>query len=142
MTEYKAAEALTRPFHRRVAYSAERLLEKNKDPLSEDLLVLMRSSTEPLIAALFGPPPASVNSAPPAGGRGLLPRRGGFRGVALQFSAQLDELLRVVERSQPHFIRCIKPNTSKLAHSFDPPTVLRQLRCGGVIEAVRIDSMP
>ena len=51
--------------------------------------VVMRQSSDKLIASLF-----AVQSAPT--GR----RRGGFRGVVLQFSAQLDELLRVVASSQ------------------------------------------
>uniref|UniRef100_A0A7S4BIM4 Myosin motor domain-containing protein n=1 Tax=Chrysotila carterae TaxID=13221 RepID=A0A7S4BIM4_CHRCT len=68
----------------------------------------------------------------------LTRRRGGFRGVVLQFATQLDELLRVVASSQPHFIRCIKPNTFKAAAHFDTDTILRQLRCGGVLEAVRV----
>ena len=110
-----------------VRYSVEQFLLKNKDPLSEDLLVLMRGSSEPLVASLFSqPPPPGASSALGAagkaagaagggvhggGGGGLLPRRGGgFRGVALSFVAQLDELLRVVGASQPHFVRGVKPN--------------------------------
>ena len=98
----------------------------------------MRSSAEGLVTRLFAPPPPPSAGATAPAGRGLLPRRGGFRGVALQFTAQLDELLRLVGRSQPHFIRCVKPNGEKLPRRFERPVVLRQLRCGGVLEAVRV----
>ena len=36
-----------------VTYSSEGLLEKNKDPISEDLLTLLRGSDEPSIRKLF-----------------------------------------------------------------------------------------
>lgn len=46
--------------------------------------------------------------------------------------------------TEPHSIRCIKPNAA-LTHShgrthrsFENANVLHQLRCGGVLEAVRI----
>ncbi|KAL1512290.1 hypothetical protein AB1Y20_005552 [Prymnesium parvum] len=116
-----------------VEYCAAGMLDKNKDALSEDLQVLMRSSSQPLVSEIFSATPAAKN----------LTRRsrgGGFRGVAVQFISQLDALLRVIGSSQPHFIRCIRPNSLKRAHLFDDELVLNQLRCGGVLEAVRVFS--
>jgi len=37
-------------------------------------------------------------------------------------------------------VRCIKPNLEQRADLFVRPLVLNQLRCGGVMEAVRISS--
>ena len=97
----------------------------------------MRVSSQPLVAAIF----CAVPHSPAAPHARIAGRRGGgFRGVALQFVAQLDALLRVVGSSAPHFIRCIRPNARKQAHLFDEELVLRQLRCGGVLEAVRVFS--
>ena len=95
--------------------------------------MLLRASSEPLCAALFAPRAA----ASPHGAR-----RGGskFRGVVLAFAADLDDLLRLVTASHTHFVRCVKPNGEKAAHLWDADMVLRQLRCGGVLEAVRVYS--
>jgi myosin-5 len=43
-----------------------------------------------------------------------------------------------LEGTEPHFIRCIKPNTSQLPNIFEQELVLQQLRCCGVLEVVRI----
>ena len=40
--------------------------------------------------------------------------------------------------SSPHFMRCIKPNSTKLPNSFNTDYVTRQLRCVGVMETTRI----
>ena len=40
--------------------------------------------------------------------------------------------------TQVHYIRCIKPNGLKSAVQFDMPGVIDQLRCAGVVEAIRI----
>lgn len=37
-----------------------------------------------------------------------------------------------------HYIRCIKPNETKMAWEFEPNMVLSQLRACGVLETIRI----
>ncbi|CAD7943154.1 unnamed protein product [Amoebophrya sp. A120] len=58
--------------------------------------------------------------------------------VSQQFRASLRDLMAVIYQSQPHFVRCIKPNSEKKAQIFTPPMALEQLTNSGVIEAVRI----
>ena len=48
-----------------VQYSARSFLTKNKDPLSEDLQVLLRASSDPLCAALFAPRAAAEPAGAP-----------------------------------------------------------------------------
>jgi len=43
-----------------------------------------------------------------------------------------------LESTTPHFICCIKPNAKKLPGIYDNELVLPQLRCCGLLEAVRI----
>ncbi|XP_022753232.1 myosin-2-like isoform X2 [Durio zibethinus] len=51
---------------------------------------------------------------------------------------QLYKLMHQLENTTPHFIRCIKPNCKQLPGTFEEDLVLRQLRCCGVLEVVRI----
>ena len=50
-----------------------------------------------------------------------------FQGVVAKFQLQLGELLAVVESSETHFVRCIKPNMVKSGTSWDSETVTKQL---------------
>jgi myosin-5 len=51
---------------------------------------------------------------------------------------QLNKLMQRLGSTEPHFIRCIKPNTQQLPNVVDQELVLQQLRCCGVLEVVRI----
>ena len=58
--------------------------------------------------------------------------------VGSQFSKQLQELRDKIDLTSPHYVRCLKPNDDLVPDSFDPVIVADQLRCAGVIEAVRV----
>jgi myosin-5 len=55
-----------------------------------------------------------------------------------KFRAQLETLLAAVATTNTHFVRCIKPNASLRPARFDDAFVLPQLRCSGVLEALRV----
>lgn len=61
-----------------------------------------------------------------------------FVSVGAQFKKQLHALMETLHTMEPHYVRCIKPNNLNSPMNFDNPNVLQQLRCGGVLEAVRI----
>lgn len=67
-------------------------------------------------------------------------RRSSIRGfsVASQFKLSLQSLVDDLDRTQPHYIRCIKPNPKKAPNSFAAGEVLKQLRYSGMMEAIRI----
>ncbi|KAH3803698.1 hypothetical protein DPMN_131965 [Dreissena polymorpha] len=50
----------------------------------------------------------------------------------------LTDLINKLQVAKPHFVRCIKPNTSKEAFKFVPDYVLAQLRYTGISETVKI----
>jgi len=60
------------------------------------------------------------------------------KSVGAQFSMQLAQLRSRIDATVPHYIRCLKPNDELIPDSFDPRRVVDQLRCGGVLEAVRV----
>ena len=46
--------------------------------------------------------------------------------------------MQIINQSGPHFVRCINPNRHKQARLFEDVKAVEQLRCGGVIEAMRM----
>lgn len=58
--------------------------------------------------------------------------------VSATFRRQLDELTTTLKMTEPHYIKCIKPNAIKAAGGFSPRLVVQQLRYSGVLEVVRI----
>lgn len=58
--------------------------------------------------------------------------------LANRFQSQLNQLISVLNSSDAHFVRCIKPNSTKAAGELDNSLVLRQLQYSGVLEAIQI----
>ncbi|KAH8044275.1 hypothetical protein JL720_17131 [Aureococcus anophagefferens] len=54
------------------------------------------------------------------------------------FRKQLSALMETLRSTDPHYIRCVKPNQPKRARLFEGAAVLEQLRCAGVFEATAI----
>lgn len=118
-----------------VEYSTEGWLEKNKDPLSENLTRLLSSSRDPHVAMLFADC-ADFEDAYTATKSRV--KKGLFRTVAQRHKEQLSSLMTQLHLTHPHFVRCILPNTRKRPKLFNGPLVLDQLRCNGVLEGIRI----
>ncbi|KAJ1999370.1 class II myosin, partial [Coemansia thaxteri] len=134
-----------------VEYSTEGWLEKNKDPLNENVTRLLGNSSEPFVAQLYADYADGSGSGPGgdidsnAGGSGgarsrvaTTLKRGAFRTVGQRHKDQLNMLMAQLNSTQPHFVRCILPNAEKRAGKIDTPLVLDQLRCNGVLEGIRI----
>ena len=118
-----------------VEYSTEGWLEKNKDPLSENITRLLSNSTDKHVAAIF------ADCADPDDESGAIRSRvkkGLFRTVAQRHKEQLSSLMNQLHSTHPHFVRCILPNLKKRPKQFHAPLVLDQLRCNGVLEGIRI----
>lgn len=116
-----------------VEYSTEGWLEKNKDPLNDNVTKLLASSKDRHIANLFadcGEEEATVSKS--------RVKKGLFRTVAQRHKEQLSILMGQLNSTHPHFVRCILPNHKKRPKLFSGPLVLDQLRCNGVLEGIRI----
>lgn len=55
-----------------------------------------------------------------------------------KFRGQLIGLVNNLYKTEPHFIRCVKPNQLKAPQMMDGVLTLRQLRYAGLFEAIRI----
>ncbi|MQM03597.1 hypothetical protein Taro_036381 [Colocasia esculenta] len=109
-----------------VIYQADQFLDKNKDYVVAEHQALLDSSTCPFVANLF--PPLSEETA----------KQSKFSSIGTRFKQQLQALMETLSTTEPHYIRCVKPNIVLKPGIFENFNVLNQLRCGGVLEAIRI----
>jgi hypothetical protein len=49
--------------------------------------------------------------------------------VGLAFKDDLKELIKTIETTKPHYVRCIKPNEKRSPSDFDERLTLQQLKC-------------
>ncbi|KAK4447484.1 myosin type-2 heavy chain 1 [Podospora aff. communis PSN243] len=118
-----------------VEYSTEGWLEKNKDPLNDNITRLLAASTDRHIAGLFAD---CAEQDDDVGGMRSRVKKGLFRTVAQRHKEQLSSLMAQLHSTHPHFVRCILPNHKKRPKQFNGVLVLDQLRCNGVLEGIRI----
>ena len=104
-----------------VMYTAEGWLDRNNDAVSEDLLALMRGSQNELLASLFTEETKAKRDT-----------------VATKFKISLAQLMETIGQTTTQYVRCIKPNQNKSPVEVNNEMVVEQLRCAGVIEAIRI----
>ena len=60
--------------------------------------------------------------------------------VGAAFRDSLNLLMENLNSTNPHYVRCIKPNDAKQSFTFDNKRAVQQLRACGVLETVRISA--
>merc|ERR1712136_455499 len=76
-------------------------------------------------------------SAPPDEGK-KKKKKGAAKTVSSVYLVQLNDLVTTLHSTEPHFIRCIVPNTHKKPLDTETPLIMHQLTCNGVLEGIRI----
>ncbi|KAJ6993639.1 myosin-17-like isoform X1 [Populus alba x Populus x berolinensis] len=109
-----------------VMYLADQFLDKNKDYVVAEHQDLLTASKCPFAAGLF-PPLAEESS-----------KSSKFSSIGSRFKLQLQSLMETLNSTEPHYIRCVKPNNLLKPAIFENANIIQQLRCGGVLEAIRI----
>uniref|UniRef100_A0A8C9W3P6 non-specific serine/threonine protein kinase n=1 Tax=Scleropages formosus TaxID=113540 RepID=A0A8C9W3P6_SCLFO len=149
----------------KVLYNVHGFLEKNRDTLPADIVVVLRTSENKLLQQLFSSPltktgnlatsrarvTAASRSLPSqlSSGRAKMDTMEMMRHpeettnmrrqtVASYFRHSLMDLLSKMVVGQPHFVRCIKPNDDRQALRFCKERVMVQLRYTGILETVSI----
>ncbi|KAJ4953949.1 hypothetical protein NE237_030781 [Protea cynaroides] len=109
-----------------VTYQADQFLDKNKDYVVAEHQELLTVSKCPFVAGLFPPLPEESSKASK------------FSSIGSRFKLQLQSLMETLSSTEPHYIRCVKPNNVLKPAIFENLNIINQLRCGGVLEAIRI----
>merc|ERR1711963_1287904 len=118
-----------------VSYNVTGWLEKNKDPVNDTVVDCLKRGTNQLMVHLWLDHPGQ--SAPPDEGK-KKKKKGASKTVSSVYLVQLGELMSTLHATESHFIRCIVPNTHKKPLEVEPPLIMHQLTCNGVLEGIRI----
>ncbi|XP_073043958.1 myosin-17-like [Primulina eburnea] len=109
-----------------VTYMADLFLDKNKDYVVAEHQDLLTASKCSFVAGLFPPLPEDSS------------KSSKFSSIGSRFKLQLQSLMDILSSTEPHYIRCVKPNSVLKPAIFENLNIIQQLRCGGVLEAIRI----
>jgi len=106
-----------------VKYDLAEFIAKNMEKLHNDTKKMFNTSDLKLVQEVAG---------------GRVRRSRGFKSVTSVFSKALNLLMANLKATEPYFVRCVNPNKKKTGTFFKRQVVEDQLRCGGIIEALRV----
>ncbi|KAG2022879.1 microfilament motor [Coprinopsis cinerea AmutBmut pab1-1] len=123
--ESRGAQFLVRHYAGDVMYNVAGMTDKNKDSLIKDLLDLIGTSGNAFLQNLFPdrPDPNSKKRPPTASDR-----------IKQSAGALVDKLMK----SQPSYIRTIKPNGNRSPSEYDTKAILHQIKYLGLQENIRV----
>ncbi|KAK6455403.1 P-loop containing nucleoside triphosphate hydrolase protein [Scheffersomyces xylosifermentans] len=129
-----------------VTYDIDGFIEKNRDTVGEGHLDVMKNTTNELlqsILAIIDKNAAALELSKSQSGTSTASSRVKTAAskkptLGTMFKNSLIELMKTIDSTNVHYIRCIKPNEQKKAWEFDSLMVLSQLRACGVLETIRI----
>merc|ERR1712066_351192 len=120
-----------------VSYNVTAWLEKNKDPVNDTVVDVLKRASNNLLVHLWRDHPGQSN--PPEEDKSKKKKKGGgAKTVSSVYLVQLAELMSTLHATEPHFIRCIVPNTHKQPLVVETELIMHQLTCNGVLEGIRV----
>lgn len=147
---------VVRHYAENVIYDGAGFLVKNNDALWEEIVQLLAESSQPFVAGLFdryesvGTSHTGRANGPLRPANEAVQQRAGARigsahdrprqTLGVQFKDSLVALMRTLDATRPHYVRCIKPNSAKMPLTFAAPLCVQQLRACGIIETIRISA--
>merc|ERR1712172_272867 len=120
-----------------VSYNVTAWLEKNADPVNDTVVDVLKQGSNALMVYLWREHPGQSN--PPEESKDKKKKKGGSsKTVSSVYLVQLGELMSILHATEPHFIRCIVPNTHKQPLVVETELIMQQLTCNGVLEGIRV----
>ena len=101
-----------------VEYTTTNFCKKNKDMISDEV-------TQVLQKTFFN---TNKNTS----------IRKSNKSVIIQFRKQLQDLMKTISPTDPHYIRCIKPTDDDLPNKFDRFRVNQQVKYSGILSAIKV----
>jgi len=115
-----------------VEYDITGFVEKNKDEVPKEGSQLLESSSNPFVRKLCAI--ITEHHKPITTGAKFAQNRG----VGHELTTQLRDIRDRIDATQPHYIRCFKPNSDLRPGDFQPALIANQLRYAGVLEALLV----
>ncbi|XP_036365572.1 unconventional myosin-Va isoform X4 [Octopus sinensis] len=130
-------------FAEKVTYTCQGFMEKNMDSVSDLQVETLRKSTNPFVLELFQEKKLERKLSTLTEESYLNPPKKSKKHkqtVGSQFKESLNSLMKTLSDTNPHYVRCIKPNDEKKPFKFHHKRVVEQLRACGVLETIRISA--
>ncbi|KAK3508827.1 hypothetical protein QTP70_009605 [Hemibagrus guttatus] len=151
----------------KVSYQIEGMMEKNKDPVPPELLSLLQKSEDPLLHSLFADSDTEGNS---RGHSKVVTVVSKFKKISARIKGKvyrtvvraamlygletvslrkrqeselensLENLMKILHSTTPHYTRCIKPNPDCKPLTFKKEEVITQLEACGIVETIHISA--
>merc|ERR1711997_300597 len=118
-----------------VSYNITGWLFKNKDPLNDTVVEMLKNGSNSLMVRIFADHPGQPLEAKKEAGA---KKKGGGKTVSSFYKSQLDDLMKTLYATDPAFIRCVVPNTHKKPGLVDSGLVMHQYQCNGVLAGIAI----
>jgi hypothetical protein len=106
----------------RVEYAVANWREKNMEALQQKAVNVMLSSKDALLAEMFQEKEGE--------------KSGGY--TCDQFKASINSLLTILQNSKPFFLRCLKPNQTKIPGDYDYKCTVAQLNSLSILDALSL----
>merc|ERR1711970_1321332 len=121
-----------------VSYNVTGWLEKNKEPVNDSVVEVLKSTSScKLLVHLWRDHPGQPTTTQKEEGKKKKKGSGG-KTVSSVYLVSLVDLVNTLHSCEPHFVRCLVPNTHKKPGEVEPPLIMHQLTCNGVLEGIRI----
>jgi len=110
-----------------VVYTIGSFVERNSDALYQDLKRMLYQCSTPALKEMF-----------PEGADDLTTVHKNPATAATNFKASMHTLVEQLEKKEPYYVRCIKPNSAKAPAVFEDELSMHQVRYLGLIENLRV----
>eukprot|EP00927_Polykrikos_kofoidii_P026739 TRINITY_DN23764_c0_g1_i2.p1 TRINITY_DN23764_c0_g1~~TRINITY_DN23764_c0_g1_i2.p1 ORF type:complete len:1274 (+),score=242.93 TRINITY_DN23764_c0_g1_i2:172-3822(+) len=130
---------VVRHFAGPVEYASPSFMEKNRDQLGADIVGCLKQSSNAFIRERFLEHDRTFGTQETVASSGARRMsRARMYTVAAEFRGQLQDLMQRIRTTEPHFVRCIKPNPQSVPDVLDRASVAEQLRYQGVMQAIEV----
>mmetsp|Transcript_14101 Transcript_14101/g.21396 ORF Transcript_14101/g.21396 Transcript_14101/m.21396 type:complete len:1851 (+) Transcript_14101:177-5729(+) len=133
----------------KVRYEIENFLQKDNDFLSADIIKALDATDKKMVRKLvrmqaFEPQRSTSDLFKGKKGRtrkssSVMTRK--QMTVSARFRKHLSSLMQKLQQSEPHYVRCLKPNGEKKSNVYDSVIVLRQIKYAGLLQAIKLRKM-